>query len=162
MGRLLITLLLCQEKLISEPMVYLSLYLKENRDEYYNKLQSIRTEGDWEAWLLFFLEGVSEVTSSAFLLTQKIQDLFETDTQTIRLRGGRKTGGMLELYRAIQQSPIISIPKAERLLKSTVSKPTLYTAAAELNLLEIIKPLPVEPGQTQIYAYTKYINLLNA
>jgi len=110
-GRLLITLLLCQEKMITEPMIYLSLYFKENRQEYYEKLQSVRVNGDWEEWLLFFLKGISNVSESAFAVTQKIQALFEHDQQLIRERGGRKSGGMSELYRAAQESPIITIPK---------------------------------------------------
>lgn len=159
-GRLLITLLLCQEKMIAEPMVYLSLYFKENRQEYYEKLQSVRIKGDWEEWILFFLGGISHVTESAFTVTQKIQSLFEHDLQIIRERGGRKSGGMSELYRAVQESPIITIPKAEKILKNSVSKPTLYSAAIELVKLGILNPLKLDSTGTQAYAYDKYISLL--
>lgn len=159
-GRLLITLLLCQEKMIAEPMVYLSLYFKENRQEYYEKLQSVRIKGDWEEWILFFLKGISHVTESAFTVTQKIQALFEHDQQLIRERGGRKSGGMSELYRAVQESPIITIPKAEKILKNRVSKPTLYSAATELVKLGILTPLDMDRTGTQAYAYDKYISLL--
>lgn len=159
-GRLLITLLICQEKLISQPMVYLSLFFKENREEYYSKLQSIRTHGTWEDWLIFFLKGISQVTGSAFELTQKIQHLFEGDTNLIREKGGRKAGGMLELYRALQQSPILSIPKAEKILKTRVSKPTLYNAANGLVGLGILSPLHIDTSGTQIYSYSRYVNLL--
>src|SRR3954453_2361724 len=64
-GRLLITLLLCSEKVLQHPLLYLSLYLKQNRDAYYDHLQRVRTHGAWEAWLEFFLEGVISVASSA-------------------------------------------------------------------------------------------------
>lgn len=160
MGRLLIPLLLCQEKMIAEPMVYLSLYLKEHREVYYEKLQSVRVQGDWEEWILFFLKGISEVTESAFDVTKKIQDLFESDQSLIRSKGGRKSGGMSELYRAIQSSPILTIPKAEKILQNSVSKPTLYSAATELVKLGILSPLVLDSSGTQAYAYDKYITLL--
>ena len=64
-GRLLITLLLCSQEVLSRPLLYLSLYLKRNRDIYYELLQRVRTDGVWEEWLEFFLEGVIEVADSA-------------------------------------------------------------------------------------------------
>lgn len=160
-GRLLITLLLCQERLISQPLVYLSLYLKENREEYYEKLQAVRTDCQWEEWLVFFLQGVDEVTKSAFTLTQKTQSLFEKHVELIQSKGGRKAGGMLQLYSAIQRSPIFTIPKAEKILKATISKPTLYKAVSELIKLDIVKEIQINKSGTQVYAYSGYIRLLN-
>ena len=159
-GRLLITLLLCQEKLIAEPMVYLSLYFKANRDEYYEKLQSVRTNGNWEDWVVFFLKGITEVTESAFAMTQNIQNLFKTDLKIIRENGGRKLVGMLEVYRAAQESPIFTVPKAERLLHGSISRPTIYTATAELVKLGILSAIENESSDTKAYAYSKYIALL--
>src|SRR5947209_4545204 len=76
-GRLLVTLLLCatEPRVLSRPLLYLSLYLKQNRDEYYRHLQRIRTHGEWEKWLIFFLEGVIEVSGSATETTQRIVKL---------------------------------------------------------------------------------------
>lgn len=71
-GRLLITLLLCSEGVLSRPLLYLSLYLKRNRDAYYERLQAVRTESAWEQWLEFFLEGVVEVAESATQTAQRI------------------------------------------------------------------------------------------
>jgi Fic family protein len=159
-GRLLITLLLCKEKLISEPMVYLSLFFKENRDQYYSHLQSVRTTGDWESWLSFFFEGISEVTDSALLMTKKIQNLFEDDMKLIRQNGGRKSRGMLELYRAIQQAPILTISHAGDLLQNVISKPTLYAAATELAKLGILE-VQLNRQNVQIHIYRKYLDLLN-
>ncbi len=159
-GRLLITLLMCQEALIAKPMVYLSLYLKENRDEYYSQLQAVRIHGDWESWLLFFLRGIADVTDTAFNVTKNIQTLFEKDIHLIRAKGGRKATGMQALYNAAQKSPILSIPKAEKILHHSISKPTLYTAATELVNLKILKPLNIDSSHTQLYAYQKYIDLL--
>src|SRR5947208_13215938 len=62
-GRLLITFLLCQQGILHRPLLYLSLYLKAHRTEYYDRLMAIRTDGDWEGWLKFFLRGVWEVSA---------------------------------------------------------------------------------------------------
>lgn len=160
-GRLLITLLLCKEKVISEPMVYLSLYFKEHRNEYYEQLQQVRTAGDWESWLVFFFNGVAEVAESAFKLTGKIQELFELDSKLIRESGGRKSRGMLELYRALQQAPGLTIPRAHKILGETVSRPTLYAAAIELNKLGIIST-DVNDQNVQMLFYDKYLLLLRS
>ena len=84
-GRLLITLLLCAEEqqVMSRPLLYLSLYLKRNRDEYYTRLQRVRTHGEWEEWLRFFLEGVNEVAASATDTTRRLLALVEADRQVI-------------------------------------------------------------------------------
>lgn len=160
-GRLLVTLLLCQDKLISAPMVYLSLYLKENRGQYYDELQKVRMTGDWESWLLFFLRGVSEVTESAFALAQQIQALFERDADTIRLKGERKARGQMELYRALQQSPVLTISKASEILKDSVSKPTLYSAAESLSKMGILTTKVDEKG-VQVHFYREYLELITS
>jgi len=87
-GRLLITLLLCVQGVLSQPMLYLSLYFKANRDVYYDLLQRVRTEGVWEEWLLFFLEGVLETSLQAVTTAQNILQLFEDDRNRIVKRQG--------------------------------------------------------------------------
>src|SRR6202453_4641845 len=82
-GRLLITLLLCSEGVLSRPLLYLSLHFKRNRDSYYEHLQRVRTDGTWEDWLRFFLEGVIEVAESTTLTTQRIVAMVENDRQKI-------------------------------------------------------------------------------
>ena len=158
-GRLLITLLLCQEKLIAEPLIYLSLFFKENREEYYNYLQSVRATGNWEAWLTFFLEGMSAVTDSTLSMTKKIQKLFDSDLKLIRAKGGRKSRCMLELYNAIQQIPVLTISHAGEILKNSISKPTLYAAAVELSKLGILE-VKLNKQNVQIHIYKKYLDLL--
>jgi Fic family protein len=73
-GRLLITLLLCAEKVLQQSLLYLSLYFKQHRDAYYDHLQHVRTEGAWEEWLAFFLEGVIGVANSAIITARRIRD----------------------------------------------------------------------------------------
>jgi Fic family protein len=78
-GRLLITLLLCSEGVLSRPLLYLSLHFKRNRDSYYEHLQRVRTDGAWEDWLQFFLEGVIEVAESTTLTTQRVVAMVEKE-----------------------------------------------------------------------------------
>ncbi len=81
LGRRLITLLLCHERILTEPLLYLSLYFKSNRQQYYELLHRTRTEGDWEAWLLFFTRGVREMAEQAVATAQKLTQIVNTDRQ---------------------------------------------------------------------------------
>ena len=83
LGRLLITLLLCAEEALSQPMLYLSLYFKAHRERYYELLQRVRTQGDWEAWVEFFLEGVLVTSEQAIRAAKRIMDLFKADRARI-------------------------------------------------------------------------------
>ncbi len=93
LGRLLVTLLLCSEtadgeaRVLSRPLLYLSLHLKSHRDTYYERLQAIRTDGDWEGWLRFFLEGVISVADLASETTKRIVELIERDRKRISTLG---------------------------------------------------------------------------
>src|SRR5437016_1062192 len=87
LGRLLITLLLCAEDVLQEPLLYLSLYFKQHRETYYDLLQQVRTEGDWESWLLFFLTGVYETANQAVRTSRSILELFQNDQQRIETLG---------------------------------------------------------------------------
>ena len=88
-GRLLITLLLAADgRVLSRPLLYLSLYLKEHRNEYYSHLMAAcRTDGTWEDWLRFFVEGIIEVARSATTTTQEIVSLVNADRERVRLLG---------------------------------------------------------------------------
>jgi Fic family protein len=158
-GRLLVTLLLCREKLLNEPLVYLSLYLRQNRAEYYNQLQVVRLRGDWESWIIFFLRGVSVVAEHAYELTTQIRKLFEQDTQRIRSDGQRKLASLLELHRIAKKSPLFTIAKAEKVLDQSISKPTLYSAAEKLCEMGILISSLNEKG-TRVFFYQKYLDLL--
>ena len=78
-GRLLITLLLCNAGLLREPLLYLSLYLKERRSTYYTLLDVVRREGDWERWLAFFIDGVRQAADSAVITAERLGALFRED-----------------------------------------------------------------------------------
>ena len=106
LGRLLITFLLCSEGALSQPLLYLSLYLKSHRDAYYDLLQQVRLDGDWASWLQFFLEGVLETSRQAVTTAQNILRLFEQDRARIE-QLGRPAGSVLRVQQYLQKTPQI-------------------------------------------------------
>ena len=133
-GRLLITLLLCDEKILSRPLLYLSLFLKRNRDAYYEALQRIRTHGDWEHWLRFFLEGVVEVAEGATDTTMRLVRLIDEDRKKVHGLG-RAAGTAISLYEHALSSILVTAPRTARRLG--VSEPTTYKAIRHLEGLGI-------------------------
>ena len=156
-GRLLITLLLCVEGSLQQPLLYLSLFFKRHRSLYYEFLQTAREEGDWESWLMFFFEGVATTGNEAFATANKLLKLFDTDRERVKTLG-RASGSALELHRYFQRRPIGSVPKAHRELK--ISIPTLHSAAKHLVNLGILHELS---GKTRyrIFSYANYLDALN-
>lgn len=157
LGRLLITLLLCAEGALRQPLLYLSLYFKTHRDQYYALLQRVRTEGVWEEWLRFFLRGVQEVSESAETTARRMLDMFETDRAKIQQELGRKAGSALRLQEHMQRHPIFRIPEAATSLG--LSKPTVGTAVDELVKIGLVKEIGQRKRGRQ-YSYRRYIKLL--
>jgi Fic family protein len=156
-GRLLITFLLCAEGALTQPLLYLSLYLKEHRDEYYESLQRIRTEGDWEGWLKFYLRGVESVALQATSTARNIVQLLEADRQ--RIQGiGKGASSALRVHELLKERPILSIASTVGALKMT--KPTAASAMENLQALNIVRE---ESGRRRdrYYVYRRYINVLN-
>jgi Fic family protein len=156
-GRLLMTFLLCAEGALTQPLLYLSLYLKEHRDEYYESLQRIRTEGDWEGWLRFYLRGVESVALQATSTARNIVQLFEADRQN--LQGiGKGASSALRVHELLKERPILSIAATVRALK--VTKPTAAAAMENLEKLNIVRE---ESGRRRDrhYVYRRYIDVLN-
>ena len=113
-GRLLITLLLCDAGLLSQPLLYLSLYFKQHRGDYYDLLNHVRRTGEWEAWLDFFLEGVKRTAEGAVSTARGLSRMFQEDRNRIQAAGGRKTGSALRVHDALKARPILSLPSACR------------------------------------------------
>ena len=156
MGRLLIALLLCAEDALSEPMLYLSLYFKANRDAYYDLLQRVRTEGDWEAWLDFFLRGVIETTEQATLTARRVLELFRTDRSKAEALG-RPAASALRVYDVFQRRVVLSIPSASRQLG--LSQPTVASAIDHLLKLGIIREATGRKRR-KLYVYDAYLKIL--
>lgn len=157
LGRLLITLLLCAERALSEPLLYLSLFFKMHRDEYYTHLQNVRDLGDWESWLRFFLSGVQETAEQAFQTAKVLVQQFEEDRKRIQ-QLGKATGSALRVHHILQQSPVVSVINVSR--KTGLSFPTAKASLTKLEGLGIVSVLP-KKGRSQLYGYTQYISLLN-
>ncbi len=108
-GRLLITFLLCHARVLNEPLLYLSLYFKQHRSIYYELLDQVRREGDWEAWLEFFLEGVKETAEGAVTTAQRLAALFQEDRTKVEA-AGRRAGSALRVHELFKARPILSLP----------------------------------------------------
>jgi Fic family protein len=108
-GRLLITFLLCHARVLNEPLLYLSLYFKQHRSLYYELLDRVRREGDWEAWLEFFLEGVKETAEGAVTTAQRLAALFQEDRAKVEA-AGRRAGSALRVHELFKARPILSLP----------------------------------------------------
>src|SRR6266511_3172288 len=156
-GRLLVTLLLSAEgKVLSRPLLYLSLYLKEHRDEYYNQLTATRIDGEWEAWLRFFLEGVVAVAEAATQTTQKIVHLVNDDRKKV-VALGRAAGSAARLHDLVTREIVFTIPQAAQALE--ISEVTTGKAANHLEELGIVQEITGK-ARNRVYVYTNYLNLL--
>lgn len=157
-GRLLITLLLCADGTLRQPLLYLSLFFKRHRSLYYSSLNQIREKGDWESWLAFFFEGVAVTGNQAFQTATQLLRLFKEDRERIS-RIGRAAPSALEVHRFFQSHPVSSVREAHKSLP--ISIPTLHASAKQLVKLGILRELPGR-GKTHVFAYGRYMEILNA
>jgi Fic family protein len=157
LGRLLITFLLCAEGALSEPLLYLSLYFKTRRTDYYELLQRVRTDGDWESWLKFFLTGVKETAEEAATTAKRILELFARDRGRIETLG-RAAGSTLRVHELLRKHPVLSIPRA--VSESGMSAPTITTALQQLLRLNMIHEATGRP-RNRLFAYDEYLTILN-
>jgi len=156
-GRLLITLLLVNDGVLSVPMLYLSLYFKLHRTRYYELLQQVRLEGVWEDWLIFFFEAVEVTAQQAVATAEKILKLFDSDKDKIN-RLGRMRGSALQVHELLQRRAFVTIPSAAR--ETGLSQPTITSVLGALQKLGIASE---STGRTwkRIYVYKPYLRLLN-
>jgi Fic family protein len=114
-GRLLVAFLLCERKILQKPVLYISHYFRRHRDRYYALLQATRDDGDWESWLKFFLDAVTEVSHEATETARRIVDLRERHRRTITEHFGRAAGNGLRVLESLYSGPIISVNDIARL-----------------------------------------------
>jgi Fic family protein len=157
LGRLLITFLLCTEKALSEPILYLSLYFKAHREEYYDHLQRVRTEGGWEEWLRFFLAGVMETAEQATAAAKSILGLFEKDRARIE-KLGRPAGSALRVHEYLQKRPLTSVPAAAK--KLGLTEPTIRASFAHLARLGIVNEMTGRQ-RNRLFVYRRYLDILD-
>ena len=156
-GRLLVTLLLCAEGVLREPLLYPSLYLKQRRAEYYALLDRVRTEGDWEGWLAFFADGVRESAESAVATARRLVDLAHSDRE--RIRGlGRLAGSALRVHQALLERPLGAAGTlAER---AGLSISAALKALGALEGLGLVRELTGR-RRNRVFSYAPYVAILS-
>ena len=155
LGRLLITLLFCAEGVLKEPLLYLSLYFRQNRETYYDLLQQVRLRGAWEDWLRFFLEGVHATATQAVQTAQSIRSLFEADSRRVQELG--KGSSIFRVYQLFQTSPFLSATHAA--LSLGLTSQTVRNSLGALTELNIVHQLG-ERKRNRFFSYTAYLQLL--
>ena len=156
-GRLLVTLMLCYEGILSEPMLYLSLYFKAHRQEYYNHLNRVRKTGDWEKWLEFFMAAVTETAQQGVEMSKSLAVIAEEDRNKIKTLG-KAAPSALRVYQALLQAPGLSVGKASEMTDLWFS--SLTTAFNHLQKLGIVQEVTGRK-RNRLFAYERYINILS-
>jgi Fic family protein len=157
LGRLLITFLLCADGALREPLLYLSLFLKQHRQTYYDLLTRVRTHGDWEEWMEFFLTGVKATADQAVASARRILDLLNEDRRKVDALG-RAAGSVLRVFQLAQDTLVLSVPHAAQ--KLGISFPTASAAVHHLVKLGILKEISGKQ-RDRIYAYGAYLAILS-
>jgi Fic family protein len=158
LGRLLVTLLLEEWKVLSQPLLYLSLHFKRHREDYYRALSRVRTEGDWEAWTAFFLEGVATIADEAVKSARELFTL--TSRDRVRVLAAAKASVVASrLFEELPRHPVVTVNGIVKLLETT--KPT---AAKAIALLEEVGVLSETTGRRRdrTFSYSRYLDLLRA
>jgi len=156
-GRLLITFLLCDAGVLSEPLLYLSQYFNRHRPTYYDMLDSIRKTGNWEAWLKFFLLGVIETAENSIDTARKILELFKADEAKIQQQG-KTVEPASAVYSVFREQAILSIAEAGRRTRLTL--PAVSSVMGLLEQMGIVAEM-ASKSQNRLYVYHRYISLLD-
>ena len=156
LGRLLITLMLCDAGLLREPLLYLSLHFKRNRSTYYRLLNETRRTGDWEAWLRFFLEGVREVADGAVETARRASETIRDDRVRIGQQG-RKAGSALRVHQSLVERTVGRIGHIAR--RTGLSAPTVAAALRLLEGLDIVREITGRQ-RGKIFVYERYLAML--
>ncbi len=156
LGRLLITLMMCAEGVLSEPILYLSLYFKTHRQQYYAQLQQVRETGDWESWIEFFLEGVQDIALQATDAAREILSMIQADRA--KVSGiGRGAGSALQVHQYLEKKPLVVIPEMVKALSLTT--PTVTAALHNLERIGIVREVTGKQ-RGRIFVYDSYLKIL--
>jgi Fic family protein len=154
LGRLLIVLLLHHDGILQQPLLYLSLYFKQHRSVYYQLLDRVRTHGDWEAWVDFFLEGVQSTASNAEQTAQRLLQLFRDDQVRVQTLGRQAQ----RLFDYLQRRPIVSVKKYAEEVE--ISFPTANSAVKALANAGLLREMTGK-ARDRVYAYQAYVDILS-
>jgi Fic family protein len=157
LGRLLITLLLCKQKVLNKPMLYLSLYFKTHRQYYYEQLNNVRMTGDWETWLDFFAEAIITTATQAVGTAQQLLELSRQDQDKIK-RLGRAGISVLQVHRALMERPITT--SGWLVKKTSLSPATVNKACGFLEQLGIVHEITSQK-RNRLFSYVEYVKLMS-
>ncbi|WP_072642944.1 Fic family protein [Sinorhizobium americanum] len=157
LGRLLTTLFLCATGVLRQPLLYISLYFKSRRADYYRLLQEVREYGTWETWLEFFLEGVAETADQAFETANRIARLFDDDRERI-VRESERTGSVLQIHEVMRTSPYLTAASAAK--RSGLTVPTVNAALDQLQKLGIVEEATGR-RRGRVFVYRAYMDILS-
>ena len=155
-GRLIIPMLLCIEGVLREPLLYLSLYFKQNRSRYYELLDQVRTEGRWEEWVIFFAAGVEETANSAVMTAQRLLEIAQQDRAKVQA-AGRIAGSALQVHHALLSRPINTIA---RLSEGTgLSVPAVTDSLKAMEQLGLVREITGRK-RGRVFSYAPYLDVL--
>ena len=158
LGRLLITFWLCQQEILSEPLLYLSYYFKKNRMEYYDRLMKVRTDGDWEGWIKFFLKGIWEVADEAISSAKQINILREESQKKLISSRSSNQRNSFVLLDSLFKHPVTSKQNIKELLNVTLQTATSYIDSfVKLGILQDYTP---ERKRKKRYVFGEYLVIL--
>jgi Fic family protein len=157
LGRLLITLMLCEPGALREPILYLSLYFKARRADYYRLLQEVRENGAWEAWMEYFLTGVRDTATQAVDTAREIMTLFDQDRDAIQTLG-RGAASAFRVHDLMQRRPLVTIQVAAKEL--ALSLPTVGKSLENMVGLGLVREVTGK-RRSRVFAYRKYLDVLD-
>ena len=157
LGRLLITFLLCAGGALHEPILYLSLFFKTHRQTYYDLLTGVRTTGNWEGWLEFFLTGVKDTSDQAVNAARRIIALLDSDRKKIESLG-RPAASVLRVFQHAQTHPILAIASTAEEIGITF--PTVANSVEHLERLRIVKEITGKQ-RSRLFVYEGYLAILS-
>lgn len=156
-GRLMVTLLLRAEGVLREPLLYLSLYLKRHRDEYYTLLDRVRGGGEWEEWIGFFADGVHETAAGAVATARRLVKLAENDRDRIGSLG-RAAGSALRIHHALQERPVANVAQIGKRTKLTA--PVIGRVLAALEEIGMVREITGRQ-RNRVFSYAGYVRILS-
>jgi Fic family protein len=155
-GRLLIPLVLHDAGILQQPLLYLSLYFKQHREQYYRLLDRVRATGDWESWLDFFLEGVATTATGAVDTAQRLVALFKEDATRVQA-AGRGAATMLRVLHSLHERPVITLNEVSR--RTGLSFPTSAKGMTSLMNVGVAREL-TGFRRNRVFAYDRYLAIL--
>lgn len=157
LGRLLITLFLCAEGVLRQPLLYLSLYFKTHRADYYRLLQEVRERDAWEPWLEFFLDGIAETANQAFDTANRIANLLAADRERILAEADR-TASVLQVHDLMRTRPFLTAAVAVE--QTALTMPTVNAALGQLQSLGLVNEITGRK-RGRVFAYSAYLDILS-